>query len=971
MPSGEPTSVQTNGRLPAESPLTPPELARLGLARFVALDFETTGLDPRFERIIELGAVRFEGGEPVARFSELAAYEGDLPPVITRITGITDRDLTGRPRVEELLPSFVEFLGQDPLVGQNLGFDLGFLDAELRRIASAQRPPFTPGPQHDTQPIARTFFPSLLSYGLGALARACGVPLEQAHRAVHDAEATGRVLVELLARARRTPFGELQEMSRILGGAVYTFGELIDGISAIGPGEQGPDEPTVLRDNRIGEWEGENTLAPEPITDEGRYIEEMLAEQGPLSQHVPGFHSRPGQLHMAQEVYTSLKSGGTLLAEAGTGTGKSFAYLLPALMHARMTSGRVIVSTQTRHLQNQLFEKDLPALDEALGGGVRAVLLKGRSNYICKRRYDALITDPDRLEPAERQALLPLVRWLRRTKTGDIGEVPGFRTTAVRGLWPRISSDSGFCSGRVCRGAKHCFLHRVRTSAQRAHVVLVNHALLFADLSSGGGVIGEYDRVIFDEAHHIESIAADHLGITWSVSGERLVLVQLHDPSSGKGALEGAKSLLPLLKTEIERGDAGVDPLAEARDRVADALASGEVVGKLLETLEAFAGQESDNGYSRRIRYKNGAELFAPISEEIARHAADLSRLSKTLDKLLGELDEVAGEMLLGGDDVAGELRRQRTAVAELSGAFSRLTGGEDANTVFWAELPRSGGRGGVTLRGAPLDVGAMLAETLYPKLEAKVFTSATLTVDDSFSYLAGRLGLEEKSGQIYPSPFDMRGQMLIGVAEFVGDPRRDPQGYARRIAELARRLPEELDAGTLLLFTSQRMLQQVWDEAHPVLERDGWLTLAQGISGAQAELLDRFRSERKSVLFGLDSFWEGIDVPGQSLELSIIARLPFAVPTDPLVAARSEKLEAEGINPFMQYTLPEAALRLRQGIGRLIRSTQDVGAAIICDSRIVHSRWGRVIVGSLPVAPQVYGSYEELAADLKRFLRS
>lgn len=952
-------------RLPDASPLAPPELARLGLSRFVAFDCETTGLDARNDRVIELGAVLFEGGEPVAHFSELVKIDERLSPFISRLTGITDDDLATRPRIEDVLPEFIEFTASHPLVGHNIKFDLDFVDGELARISKADRPDWPHGPAYDTSIIARTFFPLLTGYGLGALSRTLEVPLEQAHRAVHDAEATGRLLVELLKRARRTPFGELQEMDRIIGGASFTLGELIQGLSAIGPGETGVDTPFSLRDNRIGYWEGENVLDPEPVEDEESFIAEFLSGDGPLSGQVKGWRERKGQVSMAQEVHATLKAGGHLLAEAGTGTGKSFAYLLPALLHARQTRDRVVVSTQTRHLQDQLFEKDLPALDAALGGGVRAVLLKGRSNYICKRRYDSLVADPDRLDPSDRQALLPLVRWLRRTVTGDISEVPAFKPAWARGLWSRISAESGFCSGRVCRGSQGCFLHKIRTSAQRSHVVLINHALLFADLSSGGGVLGEYDRVIFDEAHHIERVAADHLGLTWSAPGERIVLSNLYDPSGDKGVLVSLKAYSALLKTEVERGSSDADPLEKAIDAVKDALKSGEAVGAALSPLTSI---DDGNGYGRRERYKSGDELFGEEAEAVSMHRKRLERLVRTLGDIIKEFEELE-TVLTEGDDLLGEFRRLVVEVGGLLDQFVRLTGEGEENTVFWFEVQRSGNRQNVVLRGAPLDVGKVLNDKLYPKLTGAIFTSATLTVAESFDYIASRLGIPEARGQIYPSPFELNSQLMICVAGFLGNPKQNTDDFATNIGEMVSRLPEELDTGTLVLFTSQRMLRQVWDQAAPVLERDGWLTLAQGVSGAQTELLDRFRKERKSVLFGVDSFWEGIDVPGQSLELSIIARLPFAVPTDPLVQARSEKIEREGGNSFMQYSLPEATLRLRQGIGRLIRTTEDVGVAVICDPRILHSRWGKVIANSLPVAPMEYSDYASLLRDTKKFL--
>lgn len=912
--------------------------------------------------------MRFEGGREVDRFSELVAVEGRIPPEIVRLTGITDSDLDGAPPVEELLPRFLEFLGADPLVGHNVSFDHGFLFAEIDRLPAAERPAWTPGPLHDTRLVARAFFPTLDSFSLASLTRIFEVELAGHHRAVNDAVATGKLLLELLARARRTPFGELNEMHRIIGGAALPIGSIIEGLSAIGPGEAGPDTALPLPDNRLGRWDGgaDDEVADRELDPEE--IEGFFAEEGPLARALPGYRRREGQVEMARDVFRTLTDGGTLLAEAGTGTGKSFAYLLPALLTARSGGGRVMVSTHTRHLQDQLFGKDLPTLNEALGGGVRAVLLKGRNNYICRRRYEAMVADPSKLDAADREALLPLVRWMARTRTGDISEAPAFKPVFSGGLWNRITSESGFCSARVCRASPGCFLHRIRSSAQAAHVVLLNHALLFSDLAAGGGVLGDYDRLVFDEAQHVEKVAAESLGFKYNLPTLRTTLTRLYDPASERGLLVRLQTHAPRLKTPLERGSADADPLENAILGVKKALETGTA---FLRELDAALRSEADrNGYSRRIRYRSGEEEFADYTDLVETHREALKKLDDLLDELARELTGDEGTLPAEGDDIFNELQRLSIEAGRLAAAFGRLTGGGEENTVFWVEVPSSS-RGAVTLYGAPLDVGSVLKQALYPRLHSLVLTSATLTVDNRFDYLKSRLGIEEEAaGGIYDSPFDLRGQLFIAVADFLGDPKRDEKEFTRRVARLAQRLPTELDAGTFILFTSQRMLRNVHDLSGPQLEREGWLTLAQGRSGGRADMLQRFREERRSVLYGVDSFWEGVDIPGESLELAIIARVPFAVPTEPLVEARSEKIRREGGDPFREYTLPEAALRLRQGIGRLIRTTEDVGVAVICDPRLIHSRWGKTILRSLPVGPLEYHDYDSLLADLRGFLR-
>lgn len=960
-------------KLPEASYITPEEFATLGLNRFVVIDFETTGVDPKKDYIIELGAVRYEGGLEVDRYSKLVGIDVQLDPFITRLTSITDEDLEDQPHIDELMGEFLDFLDHDPIVGQNVQFDIGFLEGELKRLPNSLFNKWKKGLVYDTLILSRTFFPTLTGFSLGALARTFEVDLHSAHRAVHDAAATGEVFLEILRRGRRTPYGQLSEMTRIIAGS-FALTNLIEGLIAIGPGNKGVHGVWEFPDNLIGDWGPESFDNEEYTIDSTNSVETFFDEEGPLKELVQDYQKREGQVEMSSDVLSVLTEGGTLIAEAETGTGKSFAYLYPAIITAKASGNRVLLSTNTRHLQNQLFEKDLPSLDQAMKGGIRAALLKGRGNYVCRRRYEAMVADPSSMNYEEKIAILPLVKWINDTKSGDISEIPAFIPGRSRSVWSKISADSGFCSARTCRGTKGCFLNRIRSSAYRAHVVLINHALLFSDLASDGGVLGEYDRLICDEAHHLEKTAANHLGISYSLMQLRGTLFQLYEPKSKAGLLKHIRAFQFHMTDNSNPDDEdALGPVDEAIDMVEQTLTSGDVLAKDMDQLVTARSTSRNNGYSRTVRYSCGDELFEDVSKPLNRHRKKMEKLLKQMRLIQRELDELDVDEAASGDDVFGEYRRLINDVAGLIENYRLLTGEKAENTVYWYEEPSGTGRGrnaSTALYGAPLDVGEILNKTLYPKLESLVLTSATLAVNKEYKYISGRLGINDYIGGIYKSPFDIRAQLHIAVADFLGNPKADPAKFTRGIGKLSYLLPKELDSGTLVLFTSRYMMNEVYDLVGSSLDREGWLTLLQGTGSSQSEMLRKFRDERKSVLFGVSSFWEGIDVPGESLELAIIARLPFDVPTDPLVAARSEKISSDGGNPFMEYSLPEAALKLRQGIGRLIRKTDDVGVAVICDSRITQSRWGAILRNSLPVTPVAYRDYDEMLADMKKFLK-
>jgi len=618
---------------------------------------------------------------------------------------------------------------------------------------------------------------------------------------------------------------------------------------------------------------------------------DYLAQGGPLSGAIAGYEHRPGQMAMAGAVQQILEQDGVLLVEAGTGTGKTLAYLVPALLSDR----RVVISTGTRTLQDQIMDHDLPLLERHLGLPVRAACMKGLTNYLCLRRFEELRGSAE-ADQGRIARHLPLVeRWASVTTVGDRAEIAGLPEDAP--LWAQVSSSPETRIGPRCQYFEECFVTGMRRRAQDAQLVVVNHHLFFADLATrgphGGGVIPEYDAVIFDEAHQIEDVVTQFFGV--QVSSTRLEVL-LRDAQRALVALTSPDSAT-LLRSVADAGTAFFTALPRR-----DQAESGRVA--LLQ--ETFTGA---------------------LQEHMFRLDAALEALGAHCKLRVGESEAVAQ---VGRR--AETLRNEMATIAE----------GGGGTQVTWLET--RGRR--ASIGASPVNVSEIVREQLFYRTPAVVMTSATLTTGGSFEFVERRLGIDfEVQEQIVPSPFDYGAQAALYLAGHLPDPR--DAGFLDAATEEIRSLVSITSGGAFVLCTSFRVMHELAARCAPLLEQRA---LVQG-EAPKGTLLERFRAAGDAVLFATASFWEGVDVPGPALRLVVIDKLPFDVPTDPLVVARCERLREEGEPPFMKYLVPAAALSLKQGFGRLIRSTRDRGIVAVLDRRIVHKGYGKVFLRSLPEA--------------------
>ncbi len=632
----------------------------------------------------------------------------------------------------------------------------------------------------------------------------------------------------------------------------------------------------------------------------------IFGPDGRIARAHPNYEYRPGQIEMAAAVEGVFRRGGVAIIEAGTGTGKTLAYLIPALAAGR----RVIISTATKSLQEQLFFKDIPFLQALFPGRVKAAYMKGRSNYVCLNRLrrsaeSPMLTGLDEVDDFE------IVReWAGETETGDRAELVSLPERLP--FWPSIDARSDTCLGQRCPDFDACFITRMRQQAEEADIVIVNHHLFFADLAlrqdDYGQVIPDYTTVVFDESHELEEIAAGHFGSV--VSNYRV------DDLVGD-----------LQQLVVVDADA-MNDLAQTGARViqrADRLWMG--------LAASLIGSRSGEGDSEQ-RLELAQSMFIGAKNEVTPLGELYLGVRDSLDHLAGSL----GSVREAPPEASALLRRTN----QLRFDLDFVVAADDANFVYWCERR---GRG-TFLHATPIDVSEILRERLFDQAESVVLTSATLATGGQFDYIRGRLGLGEADEHVIESHFEFEHQALLYLPVGMPDPR-DPAFLLRASDEIVS-LVEATRGRAFVLFTS---LQQMRDAHELVAPRVDFPTLVQG-DGSKAGLIDRFRKTEGAVLFATSSFWQGIDVQGEALSCVVIVKLPFAVPSDPVVAARGRAVEERGGNSFYDYQVPEAVIALKQGVGRLIRSRSDVGVLSILDPRIRTKPYGRVFLHSLPPVP-------------------
>ncbi len=887
---------------------------------YVAFDLETTGLSPKADRPLEIAAVRYD--ESLQRIDEMDVIVDPgmpIPLAVQRLTGIRDSDVRGAPSPEEGMAQLAEFCEGSALVAHGGAFDLAFCRAFVPEQFSNRL-------VFDTLELARILLPRQASHSLPLLSATLSLEHTRPHRAHSDATATGELFGRLRAEAETLPGDALAAVRQVANresGPLSVFFQSV----ARGSGSQAPAQPVPA---------AEQEPAPAHRADvEGmpldRAAAELLGPRGPLAAQ-ESYEYRESQVQMAVAVAQALERRRRLVVEAGTGVGKSLAYATPLALWAARTGKRAVIATHTINLQEQLIDHDLPAVMRLLPAPVSAVMLKGRSHYISLRRWNRWLAQPDSgSQAADLDTIrfkLKLLVWLTQTQTGDRSEL--HLTTPEESLWMRVASDSNDCLGRECFNwaTRRCHMVAARHAAADARIVVTNHAVLLADSERQGQVLAPYAALVVDEAHHLEASATQQLGTTVTYADLSVVLERL-----------------PLLHTPSL-----VSALTECRE--AGQRLFGDVKGFLVERL----GGQGNGTVSLSADARDGPS-FALLLRD-GRHAVSaLLRAVEALEAAAASRNTQEDMLDESGDE---ELPLASIALADIAHGIDRVICRPGPERVAWLELRAEHAE----LHDAPTSVAETLREHTFERVESTVLTSATLAVAGSFDFVRARVGLGAGAEELLlPSPFDYLEQALCVLAADV-PPYDDPE-HDRVMAGIVHDVAHRLGGRTLVLFTGYGPLKRVHSLIGSRLEPAGISVLGQGLDGTRRQILRSFLADPRSVLLGTSSFWEGVDLPGDTLRCVVIDKLPFAVPTDPLVRARTEGL----VDPFGQYILPMAVLRLKQGFGRLIRSRRDRGAVVLCDPRLASRDYGARFLEALPPAAMARAGVEGVAEVVHSFV--
>ena len=923
----------------------------LELDEYISFDLETTGLNPDKDQITEIAACRFVNGEFTEEYTTLINPGIPIPKNITALTGISNKMVEESPSINDVLPKFLEFVGSTPLVAQNINFDYSFITKNL----STERSPLLDNPLYDTLSLARGFIYFHNSFNLGSLCDYYGIKIENAHRAGADALCTGKLFAYLIQETLSKPLTLIQRIDNLFGNAnVYNYNLFKNIIK------------TSVRFNKI------DGLMPAPIEHElsdnsyeftasgksaiPEISEAWFVDGGAISVNWGGFEKRTSQTELIKDAFETFTEGNILAAEAGTGLGKSLAYLSSGYLAAKQKQTALVVSTYTKNLQSQLFTEDIPKLSQAIDQDLSAVIYKGRYNYICRTRFERLLANHQHLiKPKEYENILPLLVWEWETKSGDINECNGFQLNRQKRLWSLLRSERGYCSSKRCSKYDGCFLGKVRVKVEDADIIIINHSLFANELMRDNSCLPEDFIYVIDEAHHFATVTRDQL-VTQVGAKSFDDVFKFFNPGKDnwkKNALNKFPELLNLYKF----------------------LATESKI--IQKEFHNFFNSYYDNKrdeisrsdyHINKLLYRNSQEEFIDTEPTPWEVLSDLIGFDKNVQNFNSLLQE-------NKDDIAGSFNIEFTAInGILKEGLESLTAALDMESelVQWSSFVQSDFQNLTALNSAPLKVSSFINDNLLSKYPGGVFCSATLMINDDFRYFNEKVGLDlavidnHVIEKVYYSPFHYNDQVKLFV--FSGSINVNDPLFMNEIGSQIERIFTSLKKRMLVLCTSFKQTLALKQFIEPKLKGSDNKIFVQAPGISRNVLVRSYLEHPHSILIGTSSFWEGVDFPGDKVEILFIVKTPFDNPFDPLIQAQIEDYNQRGDDAFLKYQVPEAAMRFRQGFGRLIRNMNDAGICIVGDTRLLKRGYGKTILGSLPVEPIPYQTVDSLLYESQKF---
>lgn len=957
---------------------------------FVVIDLETTGLDHNTCEIIEIGAVKIKNNVIIDELSMLIKPQAEIPPDVQELTGITPEMVAEAPSIEVGVEALRDFLEDYCPVAHNISFESGFLTPYFGEMAWL-----------DTIDLGHIFWPGHSSYSLKELIKVVGITNSNPHRALADAMASAEIVLAALDKLRGLDLWVQQNLYLLadqLGeDALGRFllqetGKNLKITGMIPPtGSKlktppGDDRPLLVNwDEEIPEDE-EEIFSITPVS--LKKLDSFLGEDGIGREKYPNFEYRPQQLEMARKVLHSFNSGEPLVIEAGTGTGKSLAYLLPSVLFARENHTKVVVSTHTINLQEQLLQKDIPLLSELLGEEIKASVVKGRGNYLCLTRWSHAITYNG---PQIIPFLMSVAVWMGESGSGDVSHLSLRRDQKWQGQ--AISAGKESCLGPLCPYFKtKCFVHKARQKAFLSDIVVINHSLLLANAGMERGFLPEFSYLVVDEAHHLDKVAKEQL--TQQISYYQIagILERLSKKERG--------SILAKWKNQLEKLEIERDQYLEIMTDIDKLLKEIGMCWRRLDDffsalLYGFAEYIQGNFFPAQIRLvpamrqKPDYENILAVKNNLA---SILQKIAKKLDTIINQIDRLEKDQGVSIDNTMEAVILQETLSDSVSVLHTAMASWQNDNSDFvsWVEFSGKLSKDNLfvdsddidlrdvyflpSLYLAPIDVGDLISTSIIEQKNSVIMTSATLAINGDFSFFLKECGLDNLPDiglHVLSSPFCYDEQMLFAVTTDIPEPSQVPEAvYFCKVAESIIELVKVTNGRTMILFTSHYHLKSIYRIINPVLKELDIKVLAHGISGSHHSITEEFKSEKKACLLGAASFWEGVDIVGEALSMVIMVKIPFWPPSTPIISAKLDKLKAEGIDGFSKYSLPQAVIRFKQGYGRLIRSTEDVGAVVLLDKRFVNKRYGAVFRNALPVNKILAAPVNEIGRKVEEWLQ-